>query len=551
MASEKFIILKALKSSLIELARVLYPHYCTLKFSPLHYKLSDTLISTLERRTDAQNGLIILPRGFAKSTFVLEFHLTWVLLFSDKKYIILIGESMGSIRKHFEHKVMFEIENNKRLHALGIRKGNKWICSKDEAIVEVICPCPTSPTGTRIVTIEAKSMGSSLRGSSIGEIRPDLVLIDDLERQKTGTRSGVESAAYREEVLEWFFGQVVPLGGACGDLQIIMMGTIMHREQLLVKLYTEPMEKPLKFYVMKYGYLYIGSNGVERSLWEDKYSVEDLHTMRENFEKIGKQSMFFNEYLSEFADPKTISFNPEDYRYFHIDRGNIVIYKRGLNEERMEDDYNPQFERTIPLGSCYLFSATDPAISTKQKACYSAISTIAVDGEGNWYILGIEYGRWNPTDYWEQIFKSYEKWRPVCMGVEVVGYQKAIPHALELMMKQKNKWINIEEIKNNGMDKSERIRMNLAWRYKQRKIYHNYNAQYKTEYEAQLINVTEDGIKGFVDLPDSVALIADLAFNGNTIKETLKTIAPQSIFDRGNDRYKNHIKTARTRSSVV
>lgn len=550
MGNEKFELLKAFKGSLIELARVLYPHYCTLDFSPMHYKLSDTLIATMERKTDAQNGLIILPRGFAKSTFVIEFLTTWAMLFSDKKYIIMVGESMGAIRKHFEHKIMLEIETNKRLHALGIRKGEKWICSKDEAIIEVICPDPYSPTGVRKLTIEAKSMGSSLRGSSIGQQRPDLILIDDLERQKTGTRSGVESSAYREEVMEWFFGQVVPLGGTCGELQIIMMGTIMHREQLLVKLYTEPMEKPLKFYVMKYGYLYTNSKGEECSLWPGKYSVEDLHQMRDNFEKLGKQSMFFNEYLSEFADPKTLTFNDEDYRYFHIDRGDIVIYKRGTLGEREEDDYTQQFERRIPLGSCHIFSATDPAISTKQKACYSSIATIAVDSESNWFVLGIEYGRWSPTDYWEQIFKSYKKWKPICMGVEVVGYQKAIPAALELMMRQKNEWMNIEEIKNNGMDKSERIRMNLAWRYKQRKVYHNYPATYRQEYESQLRNVTDDGVKGFVDLPDSVSLIADLAFNGNSIKDSLKNMAPQSIFDRGNNSYKIH-KSNAGRSSVV
>lgn len=428
----------------------------------------------------------------------------------------MIGESYDAIFKHFSQKIAHEVATSKRLRKIGIRKGKTWKLSSTGGFIEVICPNPIGMLKgegkTRSVFIECKSAGSSLRGSAVGEVRPDLVLIDDLERQKNGTIPGVESPAYRKEISKWFFSAVLPLGEESGKLQIIMLGTMMHNDQLLCNLYNNELEGAMKFFVMKKGYLYTDKNGVLKSLWDAKHTVKDLHERERNYIKIGQEDTFSNEYLSKTHDPKNAAFKPKDYRYFKIENGDIVIYKRGKKSELKEDGYSPKYERRIPIKKCLVFSALDPAISERAKACFSAICTIAIDADRNWYILNIAYGRWQPTELWKQIFIEQAKYKPIVVGVEGVNYQKSIPDSLENMMLIKKKFFNVEAIQNTGEDKVLRIKSRLGWRYESNMIFHDINGSYREELEEELGGISKGGAKGFVDLPDALALQDDLAY---------------------------------------
>lgn len=503
-----FEMLSDMEDSLVALALVFFPHYCKLEFSPMHHKLSDILITAYKEN---KNGVIILPRGFAKSTFTLLFFLTWLLLFTKEKYIIMIGESFDAIIKHLGDKVAREVETNKDLHLFGIRKGAKWTISKSKGFIEVIAP--DGEGGERTVIIEAKSAGGSLRGSAIGEDRPGVVLIDDLERQKNGTIPGVESPAYRAELMKWFFGQVVPLGQGT-NLNIYMLGTIMHVEQLLVHLHETKM-KQLQFFSVKYGYRYTDKKGNIKSLWEAQYTLTQLAELEHDYEVMGQSDLFANEYLSITHDAKNAAFKPETYRYFRVIDGNICIYKMGRKSdyENMEDMYERKLERNIPIKKLLKFTAIDPAISEKEKACYSSIATVAVDKNGNWYIIDITYGRWNPDSLWDQIFNVALNHKPIDVGIEAVGYQKSIKPILEKMMLIRKKWFNVKDIESEGNpDKGLRIRSQLQWRYNSNMIYHRLDAPWLKEYETELGNISNSGTKGLVDLPDSVALVADLVY---------------------------------------
>lgn len=545
-----FRMLSDMQESLVALALVFFPHYCKLAFSPMHHKLSEILINAYLQN---KNGVIILPRGFAKSTFTLLFFLTWVLLFTDETYIIMVGESFDAIIKHLGEKVAREVETNKDLHLFGIRKGKKWTISKSKGYIEVIAP--DGKGGERTVIIEAKSAGGSLRGSAIGEARPGLVLIDDLERQKNGTIPGVESPAYRAEILKWFFGQIVPLGQGT-NLKIYMLGTIMHVEQLLVQLYEAKM-KQLQFFSVKYGYKYMNKKGEVKSLWPDQYTLQQLDDLEHDYELMGQSDLFANEYLSITHDAKNAAFKKETFRYFRLIDGEICIYKLGRKEDydTMDQNYDRNFERKTPVAKLLKFTAVDPAISEKEKACYSSIATVAVDRNGLWYIIDISYGRWNPDTLWEEIFNVAKAHRPIDTGIEAVGYQRSIKNILEKMMLLRNKWFNIVDIENDGnTDKGLRIRSQLQWRYNSNMIYHRMDAPWLEEYETELQNISNSGTKGLVDLPDSVALIADLVYGegGDALEKKFeksdygRRLPGETMFN-----HQMRLLSQRQRSSVV
>ena len=523
---KKFQLLSNMHNSLCELARTFYPHYCKLNFSPMHHKLSDILINAYKQN---QNGVIILPRGFAKSTFLLLFFLTWILMFTSEKYIIMIGESFDAIIKHLGEKIAREITCNPDLRLFGLRKGAKWTISKSKGYIEVLAP-DIKNGGTRRVIIECKSAGSSLRGSAIGETRPGVLFIDDLERQKNGTIPGVESPAYRQEIMKWFFGQVVPLGGECGSLKIFMLGTIMHTEQLLMKLYEKPMEGSLKFFGLKYGYRYKDRDGVEKSLWNEKYTLEQLKALEDGYEKMGMSDMFANEFLSITHDKKNAAFNTETYRYYQRKGNKLVVYGKGLRENFSDEDiyYDEKKDREVNLKDCIIFTAVDPAISEKEKACYSSIATIAVEENHNWYILDISYGRWNVDELQENIFNVAKTYKPIFVGIENVGFQGVLKPQLEKIMLYKNSFFTIKDIASDrATDKGLRIRSYLQWKYNSNTIYHPIDKNWVEEYEEELGGISNQGTKGLVDLPDSVALAASLTYGegANAMEEIKKRLS--------------------------
>lgn len=523
----KLSLLRKMKGSLINVAKVMFKHYCTLPFSPMHHKLSDLLIDVIEKK---HNLLIILPRGFAKSTFSLLFFVIWNLIFSEKRYILIIGEGHKAIKRHFIDKLMHEIENNPVLKALGIRKGAVWK-GGDELQIEVICPS-IKYGGTRIVKIEAVSYGVSVRGASKGEQRPDLVLIDDLERQKTKTAAGVESQDYRDDVVRWFFSQIVPIGGETGTLQIVFMGTIMHSAQLLVKLYSNDMKGALKFKVLKFGYILKNEKGERRSLWPEKYSLQDLDDLREDYHAQGLGNEFANEFLSEIQDPRNQIFKESDFRYYYRVKKDIIIYKSGAKSDYADEKTETQLERRIAINDLLIYVLVDPAVSEDDSNCDSAITTIGVTSRYEWIVLDCIYGKWGGNALWEKIFQAQKKFpNVVTVGIEGVGYQKAIPDALYNMMIARGEYFHAESIKNNGQNKFDRIISTLEWRYIQHKIFHDINADHTTALEEQLKMISLDGAKGLVDIADALALGGDLIVGAGSDGRAKKTSLEDDPFD--------------------
>lgn len=538
--------LEKMSDSLVNLAMMLFGHYLENKFSPMHHKLSDLLINVVKKK---RNLLIILPRGFAKSTFSLLFFVIWLLIFSEKKYILLIGEGKTAIYRHFSEKLVFELENNRFIKTLGFKKGGVWKVGKDECAIEIICPSILH--GKRRVRIEAVSYGTSLRGASIGENRPDMILIDDLERQKSKTAAGVESAQYREDVARWFYSEIVPIGGQPGALQIVMMGTIMHEDQLLVKLFNNPLTgTSLEFDTVKMGYLIDDGRGGYKSLWPDRHSVEELLAKKDAYFAAGQGNSFANEWLSEIQDSRNQIFTNKMFRYYSREGMTITVYKNGSKAAMAEEDYNEKFERKIDIRDMLLYGLVDPAVGEDESHCDSATAVIGVTERREWFVLDMTYGKWRGSRLWEEIFKMNKKHNLSVTGIEGVGYQKAIPDALKMMMRTNGSYFRVKGIDNDGQNKFSRIISALEWRYIQGKIFHDINAAHSPILEGQLKKISVDGAKGLVDLADVIAL------GGDIIKGSGNKAQPkQQQYAKGTMEYYKQLHTQQQstalRSSVV
>ena len=82
--------------------------------------------------------------------------------------------------------------------------------------------------------------------------------------------------------------------------------------------------------------------------------------------------------------------------------------------QKFRRDMFRYFENTLRTDGMSIYTTVDLAISKKPGADYSAIVTVGVNGDGHWFVLDVEYGRYDPTQTMDAIFSAAQKWRPLC-----------------------------------------------------------------------------------------------------------------------------------------
>ena len=114
----------------------------------------------------------------------------------------------------------------------------------------------------------------------------------------------------------------------------------------------------------------------------------------------------------------------------------------------------------------------DPAISEKQSADYFAINVAGMDENYNIYVLDTIRGHWKVSDQVDNIFTTYQKWKPSVVGLEVVAYQKALKGWLEEKMRERGVHFPITELKRSTNETKEfRIKAMEPF-YREGKIFH-------------------------------------------------------------------------------
>ena len=172
----------------------------------------------------ASKVLIMLPGGFAKTTFaglVLPLYFT---LYHETGFLAYVGSTPGDGRSQVEN-VRNELEGNERITAVfGQNKGDKW-------------------TGNAITTASGIAMSSrgyghqetieKVRGMTHAGKKPGILIADGLT-----TRSNSVTDKQRQEVQGWFYSEVIPAVSAQGRL--IYFDTLKHADSLPEHIANDP-----------------------------------------------------------------------------------------------------------------------------------------------------------------------------------------------------------------------------------------------------------------------------------------------------------------------
>ena len=294
------------------------------------------------------------------------------------------------------------------------------------------------------VRIEAYGKGAAVRGLSWGAKRPDLVIIDDPQDQEDATSETVTAGDW-----DWFLSDVYFLGQAS---RIFIIGNNLG-ERCIMECIMRNSQR-LKFTVHKIPI--IDENG--NSAWPEKWPLRAIEKEREEFALLGKTDLWYMNKMCECISPMSQKFKREYFKYY---------------------------DRVPDLHGMNIYTAVDLAVSQKVNADYSAIVTVGVNSAGHWFVLDIEYGRYDPSTTIDAIFSAVQKWKPLNVGIETVAYQSALQHFLEKEMPARGIFFRTTPLK---AEKKKELRIDaIQPRFKLGTVWFKSQAVWLPEIESELL----------------------------------------------------------------
>ena len=351
--------------------------------------------SIIHNVSDNQASMDLAPRGHGKSTIGdVDFCITKVLRNPDIR--IMIGSKTQTQASAFLKEIRTHFEQNENL----IRIFGDWKKSRDNVWND------KEFTVNRRTVIKKEATVSALGASgAVVSKHFDIIIGDDLV--------GFENArteAQRKVLKEWFYSSLYPTLEPDGEIHIL--GT----RYSPMDLYEDLIKS--KNYKVNVQQAITVKDGQEYSLWESKFSLEKLRSIRE--------------------EAGLIIFNMQYQNNTELAKGKIFKYKYFKHFEEYDIDYDLNRVRVKVLDSqgvpywipVRIYMGADLAISEDETSNndYFVLTVIGVDKNKNVYVL--DYLKERLTfnaqlnailDYGKNKFPMVER-----IGVETVQYQKSL-----------------------------------------------------------------------------------------------------------------------------
>tara|TARA_R100000995_G_scaffold70468_1_gene39045 strand:+ start:1633 stop:3123 length:1491 start_codon:yes stop_codon:yes gene_type:complete len=414
-------ILDKLKENMILFGKVSMPNMFSVPSPQFHYQIAETLKNKENKQVN-----IIAPRGHAKSSIVGGvFPLYHIMFDKGPKLIVLVSRTqdhavklLGTIKDVLDYSATFR----QMFGYWGMNSAKSW------AKTEV-----TLKDGTMII---CKGTGQQLRGIKHGNQRPTLIIVDDPEDE-----NNTKTAEAMEGNLRWLLQSAIPsLDPMKGRIAII--GTPIHQRCLV---------ETLKEMDGWHNFLFKPDLDKNIALWEEWQPVDKLKQKKKELESIGRVSVFYREYLCEIVGDEDQLFKEEYINYY---KGKIM-HEDGhayLNLENLEGTEVKE-RRAVNL-----FMGVDPASSTAQTADYSTVVTLAIDKEGNRFVLPYYRNRATPMNLAESIINQFKIYKPTKTRIESVGYQEMLREYVRKRCEEEKIFISGLEIKERPRNsKSSRL----------------------------------------------------------------------------------------------
>ncbi|MGL4560823.1 MAG: hypothetical protein ACRCV0_00855 [Brevinema sp.] len=377
-------------------------HYASQRFADFQKEIINLITSSTKFIA------IAAPRGFSKSTLVSFAYVIWCIVFKKFHFIVIISAT-DDLADDLSSFIKMEFSDN----PLILRDfGNliKINGSKGDFVINK----------TRIL---ARGRKQANRGFRYRQHRPDLIIIDDIEKDEEAI--SLDSV---EKTLDIIYRAIVPSLKPNGKL--IAIGTILRHNSAFAKLLSNNPEywdsKIFKALIQK------GCN--EQSIWEERFSTSFLINQRE----ILGISAFNAEYQN----------TPTDDQY--------QIFKQNMLQE---GSINP----------CLTVAFIDPSIEGVKNGDFKVCVFVRGSTE-KIEIIDIIASKGSDKDFFKDIISCFQKYQDylVSIGIESNGFQKYFIKDLHRFSEELHIHLPIKPIK-NYIKKEYRIHKLLSW-FEQEKI---------------------------------------------------------------------------------
>lgn len=441
-----------------------------------------------------------VPRGHAKTAWLSNIFLCHQLVYRHKQYIVLISETTD-VAGDFIGWTRFQLKHNEKLRQdfgelLDTRPSRNEIDNKYEFITRANAK------------VEAKGLGTQMRGLRHGATRPDLFILDDLE-----SKDSTNTVELIKKNKQWFNEEAMNAMSKGG--MVIYLGTILAYDSLLdhvirhqkdfrsrrfaavkqyaaredlwdkwLKIYREDdeesPERARQFYEENEEEMLVGAE----VLWPDYWNYYDLMIKKES----AGPKAFAQEYQNEPTDEERQVFKEEDIIYYDDD-------------DIMDKDLEA-------------FGAIDIAMG-KEKGDFSVIASGYKNAStGTLYVHDLYVKRVHPTVLIGEATAKAMEYQYEKLGIEAVFAQEFVadelsrklrengfmPHLrLEYIKDKTNKGIRIEAMQPDVVSGRMRFHVSLKNKLEQLIMY----PMHKHD-----------------DVPDAIAMLRKVAQSGTVVVQS-------------------------------
>lgn len=391
-----------------------FSHYFKYALAQYHYDFFQDCHDLADNKIREVAWIAFRESG---KTSITKLYIIWLIANNKRRYI-----NVDSFDKENAERILFdvafEMTNNKRLQAdFGV------LFSKERSINDIKQNRINNFVCQNGVRVEAHSTQESVRGRLHLNQRPDCLILDDIETNKTK-----ESQAYTKQVADHISEA---MAGMSPDGFILYLGNYITEYGNIANLFKRAEIDP-KIRVRNIPIVIDG-----KPAWEGKYELTDALA-----EQSGKVSIedkqrqlgslvFSYEMMNQPIDDSVAEFKREHIQTFEEDK---LIH---LNTNT--------------------YITVDTAISEKTSADFTGITINRVSQDNKWYITAYKI-KVNPKDLIDHLFYLQETYRPILFGIEKTTFTMGVKPFLDDEMRNRNKFLNIRELSHTTQSKETRIR---------------------------------------------------------------------------------------------
>ena len=483
MDTKKDLIKQTAEQDLLAFIKLVAPHLLT---GAIH----EEMIQWWTRSEAKQNQLVLLPRGHMKSKLAALRTAWWITKHPETTILYVSATADLAEKQLYAIKHIIDSPIYKRYWPEMIDKEE---CKRERwAVAEIAVDHPQrKEEGIRDATCKAVGLTSNTTG-----FHADVVVLDDIVVPSNAyTEEGRDkvAAAYSQlasienpGAFEWVVGTRYHPKDIY-DTMVNMKETVytpdgdVESEEEVYELFQRVVETDGEF------------------LWPKKTRTDgkafgfDERELARIRAKYVDYTQFFAQYYNNPNSPETARIGVEHFQYYDRSTLNNKEGDWYINDRRLN-----------------VYASIDFAFSLRKQADYSAVVTIGVDYNGNFYVLDIDRFKTDKiVDYYSHILKAWQKWGFRKLRAEVTVAQQTIVKELkDSYLKPNGISLSIDEFRPTRSlgAKEERVGAVLEPKYHNLQMWHYKGGNCQTlEEELVMSHPPHD------DCKDALANAIDLA----------------------------------------